>query len=62
MKAKITQIIHVEGREVHSEIHYVPLGEDWEEVLVRNVLNYVPIAAIAHLYLLDRSSCNEPES
>jgi hypothetical protein len=23
--------------EVHSEIHYVPLGEGWEEVLVRNV-------------------------
>ncbi len=40
--------------EVHSEIHYVPLGEGWEEVLVRNVLHYVPIAPIAHLvYLLD---------
>ncbi len=49
--------------EVHSEIHYVPLGKGWEEVLVRNVLHYVPIAAIAHLvYLLDRSSCKEPES
>jgi hypothetical protein len=35
--------------EVHSEIHYVPVGEGWEEVLVRNVLHYVPIAAIAHL-------------
>jgi hypothetical protein len=23
--------------EVHSEIHYVPLGEGWEEVVVRNV-------------------------
>ncbi len=33
--------------EVHSEIHYVPLGEGWEEVVVRNVLHYVPIAAIA---------------
>ncbi len=33
--------------EVHSEIHYVPLGEGWEEGVVRNVLHYVPIAAIA---------------
>ncbi len=33
--------------EVHSEVHYVPLGEGWEEVVVRNVLHYVPIAAIA---------------
>jgi hypothetical protein len=49
--------------EVHSEIHYVPLGEGWEEVVVRNVLHYVPISAITHLvYLLDRSSCKEPES
>jgi hypothetical protein len=23
--------------EVHSEIHYVRLGEGWEEVVVRNV-------------------------
>ncbi len=33
--------------EVHSEIHYLPLGEGWEEVVVRNVLQYLPIAAIA---------------
>ncbi len=43
---------------VHSEIYYVPGDDGWEEVLVRNVLHYIPIAAIAHLvYLLDRSSC-----
>ncbi len=48
---------------VHSEIYYVPVDDGWEEVLVRNVLHYIPIAAIAHLvYLLDRSSCKEPES
>ncbi len=29
--------------EVHKEIHYVPLGECWEEVVVRNVLHYVPV-------------------
>jgi hypothetical protein len=28
---------------VHSEIHYVPIGDGWEEVLVRNVLHYVPV-------------------
>ncbi len=33
--------------EAHSEIHYVPLSEGWEEIVVRNVLHYVPIAAIA---------------
>jgi hypothetical protein len=33
--------------EVHSEIHYKQLCEGWEEVVVRNVLHYVPIAAIA---------------
>jgi hypothetical protein len=27
---------------VHSEIYYVPIGDGWEEVLVRNVLHYVP--------------------
>jgi hypothetical protein len=39
--------------EVHSEIHYVPLGEGWEEVVVRNVLHYVPIAAIAAMVRSD---------
>jgi hypothetical protein len=29
--------------EVHKEIHYVSLGECWEEEVVRNVLNYVPL-------------------
>ncbi len=29
--------------QVHSEIHYAPLGEGWEEVVVRNVLHYVPL-------------------
>ncbi len=24
---------------VHSEIYYVPIGDGWQEVLVRNVLN-----------------------
>jgi hypothetical protein len=33
--------------EVHSEIHYVPLGKGWEEVVVCYVLHHVPIAAIA---------------
>jgi hypothetical protein len=28
---------------VHSEIYYVPVGDGWEEVLVRNVLHYVPV-------------------
>jgi hypothetical protein len=28
---------------VHNEIHYVPIGDGWEEVLVRNVLHYVPV-------------------
>jgi hypothetical protein len=26
---------------VHSEIYYVPIGDGWEEVLVRDVLHYV---------------------
>jgi hypothetical protein len=48
---------------VYSEIYYVPVDDGWEEVLVRNVLHYIPIAAIAHLvYPLDRSSCQELES
>ncbi len=29
---------------VHSEIFYVPVDDGWEEVLVRNVLHYVPIS------------------
>ena len=34
--------------------YYVPVDDGWEEVLVRNVLHYVPISAITHLvYLLD---------
>jgi hypothetical protein len=28
---------------VHKEIYYVPIGDGWEEVLVRNVLHYVPV-------------------
>ncbi len=28
---------------VHNEIHYVPIGDGWEEVLVCNVLHYVPL-------------------
>ncbi len=48
---------------VHSEINYVPVDDGWEEVLLRNVLHYIPISAITHLvYLLDRSCCKEPES
>jgi hypothetical protein len=27
---------------VHNEIYYVPIGDGWEEVLVCNVLYYVP--------------------
>jgi hypothetical protein len=29
---------------VHSEILYVPVDDGWEEVLVRNILHYVPIS------------------
>jgi hypothetical protein len=29
--------------EVHKEIHFVPLGVCWEEVVVHNVLHYVPL-------------------
>ncbi len=29
---------------VHSEIFYVPVDDGWEEVLVHNVLHYVPIS------------------
>ncbi len=28
---------------VHSDIYYVPVDDGWEEVLVHNVLNYVPV-------------------
>jgi hypothetical protein len=28
---------------VHNEIYFVPIGHGWEEVLVRNVLHYVPV-------------------
>jgi hypothetical protein len=28
---------------VHSEIYYVPVDDGWDEVLVRNVLHYVPV-------------------
>jgi hypothetical protein len=26
---------------VHKEIHYVPIGDGWEEVLVRNVIHSI---------------------
>ncbi len=28
---------------VHSEIYYVPVDDDWEVVMIRNVLHYVPV-------------------
>jgi hypothetical protein len=31
---------------VHSEIYYVPVGDGWEEVLVRNIFHYVPVTLI----------------
>ena len=31
---------------VHSEIYYVPIGDGWEEVLVRNVVHYVPVLVL----------------
>ncbi len=31
------------GLSVHSEIYYVPIGDAWEEVLVINVLHYLPV-------------------
>jgi hypothetical protein len=34
---------------VYNEIHYVPLGDGWEEVLVRNELHYVPVLHYASL-------------
>ena len=33
---------------VHSEIYYVPIGDGWEEVLVDNVLHYVPVLLSNH--------------
>jgi hypothetical protein len=27
---------------VHSEIYYVPVDDGWDQVLVRNVLHYIP--------------------
>ncbi len=36
---------------VHSEIYYVPIGDGWEEVLVRNVLHYVPVLFWAQMAL-----------
>ncbi len=28
---------------VHSEIYYVPVDDGWDQVLVRNVLHYIPV-------------------
>jgi hypothetical protein len=33
---------------VHIEIYYVPIGDGWEEVLVCNVLHYVPVLVSNH--------------
>jgi hypothetical protein len=33
---------------VHSEIYYVPIGDGWEEVLVRNVIHYVTVLLPSH--------------
>ncbi len=33
---------------VHSELYYVPIGDGWEEVLVRNVLHYIPVLHPGH--------------
>jgi hypothetical protein len=30
------------------EIHYVPIGDGWREVLVRNVIHYVPVLLPNH--------------
>ncbi len=35
---------------VHNEIHFVPIGDGWEEVLVRNVLHYVPLPVLLSSY------------
>jgi hypothetical protein len=34
---------------VNNEIHYVLIGDGWEEVLVHNVLHYVPVLLLACL-------------
>ncbi len=31
-----------------EEIHYVPIGDGWEQVLVRNVLHYIPVLLSNH--------------
>ncbi len=28
---------------VHCEIYYVPVDDGWDQVLVRNVLHYIPV-------------------
>jgi hypothetical protein len=33
---------------VHSEIYYVPAGDGWEEVLIHDVLHYVPVPHPGH--------------
>jgi hypothetical protein len=33
---------------VHSEIYDVPIGDGWEEVLVRNVSHYVPVLYVMY--------------
>jgi hypothetical protein len=37
---------------VHSKLYYVPVDDGWDEVLVRNVLHYVPVLH----YVLDRQN------
>jgi hypothetical protein len=43
---------------VHSEINYVPIGDSWEEVLVRNVSHYVPVLFLGTRYRPAFSSCD----
>ncbi len=43
---------------VHSEIYYVPKGDSWEEVLVRNVSHYVPVLLLGTRYRPAFSSCD----
>jgi hypothetical protein len=33
---------------VHSEIYYVPVVDDWTQVLARNVIHYVPVLHPSH--------------
>jgi hypothetical protein len=40
---------------VHSEIYYVPVGDGWKEVLVRNVLHNGYIKLPMYLLFLWRS-------